>query len=284
MKSEGDILTKSAISLTERKHRIHKYKMVLRKLKQTGISLSLGGGVILLLLMIWEIFSISGWVKPQFSSSPTRVLNKGLEMAASGELWKHTIASGQIFIIGYGLAVLVGVPIGILLGWYKRLNQAFGPVVAAMYTTPRIALMPLFIIWFGLGSSSKIVLVFLSAIFPIIVNMVMGMRSIDGDLTKVAKSYSASQRQIFWTIALPMSVPFLMTALQLATGRALIGVIGAEIFGSKAGLGYMIMYAGATFQTDIVFLGVFIIAAFGIAMDRFWFYLSQRFDAWRGND
>jgi NitT/TauT family transport system permease protein len=283
MKSDGPVLVGAAIAAKE-KHKSDKVRIWKRKWKQSAIGFSLGGGVIFLILIAWEMVSASGWVDPQFSSSPSRVVRKGIELAASGELTKHIWASSQIFIMGYGLAVLAGVPIGILLGWYHRLNQAFGPIVAAMYTTPRIALMPLFIIWFGLGLTSKIAIVFLSAVFPIIVNMAMGMRSIDSDLTKVAKSYNANQRQIFRTIALPMSVPFLMTALQLANGRALLGVVGAEIFGSREGLGLMIMYAGATFQTDTVFLGVLIIASFGIAMDRFWFYLSRRFDAWRGND
>jgi len=261
-----------------------KGSFIKRKWKQTSISTFLGGGVLFVFLLSWELLSLSGAVNPQFTSSPSRIIEKGIELIASGELQTHTLASSQIFIIGYLLAVLVGVPIGILLGWYKRLNQAFGPIIASLYTTPRLALMPLFIIWLGLGNTSKIALVFLSAVFPIIINLVMGMRSIDGNLVKVAKSYNANQWQIFRTIAMPMSVPFLITALQLATGRALLGVVGAEIFGSQAGLGYMIMYAGATFQTDKVFVGVVIIATIGIAMDRFLFYLSKRFDEWRGNN
>jgi ABC-type nitrate/sulfonate/bicarbonate transport system permease component len=256
----------------------------IRRLKQRGLSFTLGGGVILLLLIAWELLSRSGWINPLFSSSPTRVVRSGWELFADGSIWKHIFASGKIFIIGYLMATFSGIPIGILLGWFKKANMAFGPIVAAMYTTPRIALMPIFIIWFGLGNGSKVALVFLSAVFPIIVNMQVAMASIDEDLTKVAKAYGANQRQIFWTIALPISVPFLMTALRLATGRALLGVVGAEVFGGSEGLGYLIQYAGATFQTDKVFVCVMIIAFIGILMDRALLSLNRHFDAWRQNN
>lgn len=255
-----------------------------RKWKNTLYSFGLGSGVILLLLILWELLSRSGWINPLFSSSPSRVAAAGWQAVQDGTIWKHVYASGKIFVIGYVMAVVVGVPTGILLGWFKKANMAFGPIVAAMYTTPRIALMPLFIIWFGLGLGSKVALVFLSALFPVIVNMQMAMKSVDGDLTKVARVYGANQRQIFWTIALPISVPFLMTALQLATGRALLGVVGAEVFGGSEGVGYLIQYAGATFQTDVVFVCVVIIAAIGIIMDRSLLMLNRRFDAWRGHD
>jgi len=285
MKSDGHIALESARSipvLRAPKRKAQRY--VPLKLRRSGLSLLLGGGSIVLLLALWELASRTGMVNPKFASSPSRVFMTGVEMFKGGEIWRHIYASGKIFFAGYLLSVAVGIPAGILLGWFARARMAFAPIVAAMYTTPRIALMPLFIIWFGLGIGSKMALVFMSAVFPIIVNMQMAMRSVDNDLTKVAKAYGANRRQIFFTIALPMSVPFLMTALQLATGRALLGVVGAEVFGGSEGLGYLIQYTGATFQTDKVFVCVTIIAALGIAMDRILMALSRRFDAWRGID
>src|SRR5882724_7749002 len=254
-----------------------------RRLRRLALSVSLSGGAILCLLVSWELLSESGLIDPMFSSSPTRVVASGWQLLWDGNLWKHIAASGYIFVAGYLLAVVVGVPVGILLGWFEKANMAFGGIVAAMYTTPRIALMPLFIIWFGLGMGSKVTLVFLSALFPIIVNMQTAMSTLDGDLARVGRAYGASQRQIFWTIALPLSVPFLITALRLATWRALLGVVGAEVFGGAEGLGYLIQYAGATFQTDKVFVCVFIIAALGIVMDRSLLVINRRFDAWRGS-
>jgi ABC-type nitrate/sulfonate/bicarbonate transport system, permease component len=255
-----------------------------KKLSNAYQSFLLGGGVIVALLLVWEISSNLKLINPTFSSSPSRIAASGWKLIKDGSIFIHIRASGEIFVIGYLMAVLVGVPAGILLGWFKTANKAFGPIVAAFYTMPRIAVMPLFIIWFGLGIGSKLALVFLSAVFPMIVNMQTAVSNIDDDLTKVATVYNASKYQIFWTIALPESVPFLITGLRLATGRALLGVVGAEVFGGAEGLGYLIQYAGATFQTDKVFVCVLIIAAAGIIMDRSLLALSRYFDGWRSSN
>ncbi|KAA0970895.1 ABC transporter permease [Aureimonas fodinaquatilis] len=241
-----------------------------------------GIGVILGLILLWELAVQTGIANPMFSSSPSRIWLAGVELARDGTLWRNTVASGQVFLAGFGLAILVGVPIGVVIGWYDWANRAFSPLVSAFYTTPRIAMMPLFIIWFGLGFGSKLALVFLSAIFPLIVNMQVAMQNTDADLKRVGQAYGATQWQLFRTIALPASVPFLLTGLRLAMGRALLGVVAAEVFGGGQGIGFMIEYAGATFRIDVVFVGVFIIAAFGIIMDRSIYALSRRLDAWRG--
>ncbi len=259
------------------------HQVFVRKFKEEFESVILGGGVIVALLVLWEIASDLRWINPMFSSSPSRIVNSGWKMITDGSIFIHIQSSGLIFIYGYLLAAVVGIPLGIMLGWFKKASQALGPIIAAFYTTPRIAMMPLFIIWFGLGIGSKLALVFLSAVFPLIVNMQAAVSNLDKDLTRVAEAYGANRRQIFWTIALPESVPFLLTGLRLATGRALLGVVGAEVFGGAEGLGYLIQYAGATFQTDIVFVCVIIIAAFGMVMDRSLLALNRRFDAWRGN-
>lgn len=255
-----------------------------RQAKRLIESVALGGGVIVVLLLIWEICSDFKLINPMFSSSPTRIVSALIKLFKKGEIIPHIVASGKVFLIGYGMAVGIGVPAGILLGWFKKVGIAFGPIIAAFYTTPRIALMPLFIIWFGLGIGSKLALVFLSAVFPLIVNMQTAVSHLDKDFTTLAKAYGANQRQIFFTIALPESVPFLMTGLRLATGRALLGVVGAEVFGGSEGLGYLIQYAGATFQVDKVFVCVIIIAAAGIIMDRSLLAFNKRFNSWRSSD
>jgi NitT/TauT family transport system permease protein len=253
------------------------------RLRRNGLGLLLGVGFLCLLLAAWELAGAAHLVDVRFASSPSRVLATGADMLRDGEMWRHVLASGKIFVVGYLLAVAAGVPAGIALGWFSTVRLALSPIVAALNAMPRIALMPLFIIWFGLGLGAKVALVFMSAVIPIVINMQMAMRNVDPDLIRVAKAYGANRWQIFRTVALPMSVPFLITALQIATGRALLGVVVAEVFGGSQGLGYLIQYAGATFQTDKVFVCVALIAAFGIAMDRLLTSASRRFDAWRGS-
>jgi NitT/TauT family transport system permease protein len=252
-----------------------------RKFRENLVSLLLSGGVFVFLFGLWEFASRTALIDPMFSSSPSKVLITGWELLSNGTLLKHTLASGKVFLTGFGLAVLLGVPIGVALGWFKFFNRAFSPLVSAFYTMPRIALMPLFIIWFGLGMGSKVALILLSAIFPLIVNMQVAMQNIDADYKRVGIAYGASQWQLFWTIALPSSVPFLLTGLRLAMGRGLLGVVAAEVFGGAEGLGYLIQYAGATFQIDIVFVGVVVIAAFGVLLDRSFLLVSRRVDSWK---
>jgi NitT/TauT family transport system permease protein len=250
--------------------------------REKRINFLLGTGVIFLFLIGWEVTGRSGMVNPLFTSAPTRVISAGIELIKDGTLFKHLATSGTEFALGYGAAILIGLPVGIMLGWFRMVNASFGPFIAAMQATPRIALMPLFIIWFGLGITSKIVVVMLSAIFPLIVNLQMAMSTIDGDLVRVARSYGATRWQIFRSVALPASVPFLVTGLRLAAGRGLLGVIVAEVFGGSQGIGYMIQYAGSTFQTDKVFAGVLVVALTGIILDVSLHRVGRYFDKWRG--
>jgi NitT/TauT family transport system permease protein len=242
---------------------------------------ALGATTCLAALLLWEWIASSGLINPLFTSSPSRVLRAGRALVTDGTLARHLAVSGQEFAVGYLAAILVGVPAGIALGSFRWLNAAVGPFVSAMYATPRIALMPLFIIWFGLGLTAKVVVVFLSAVFPLIVNMQVAVKTVDEDMVRVATSYGANHWRTFLTITLPASVPFLITGLRLASGRALLGVVAAEVFGGAAGIGYLIEYAGSTFQTDKVFVGVIVVASLGVILDRTLLRLSDHFQAWR---
>jgi ABC-type nitrate/sulfonate/bicarbonate transport system permease component len=250
--------------------------------KEKLLNLFLGSSVIVLFLLSWELLFQFKVVSPLFISAPSRVVLALLTIIKDGSLLKNLTVSAKEFVLGYGAAIIVGLPVGIILGWFKVIKASFGPFIAAMQATPRIALMPLFIIWFGLGITSKIVVVLLSAIFPLIVNLQVAMSTIDSDLVQVSRSYGASRWQIFRSIALPTSLPFLITGLRLAAGRGLLGVIVAEVFGGAEGLGYMIQYAGATFQTDKVFAGVLVVAVTGISLDFALNRLGRHFDRWRG--
>jgi ABC-type nitrate/sulfonate/bicarbonate transport system permease component len=176
---------------------------------------------------------------------------------------------------------VIGVPLGILMGWYSRLDAVLDPFVSALYATPRIALLPLVMIWFGIGIMSKVAIVFLGAIFPILVNTITGVRTVNADFVKVARSFGSSDRQMFLTVALPSSVPLLLTGLRLGIGHALIGIVVGEMYGATHGLGFLIATAGARFQTDKVMVGIIIIAAAGVAMTELLRLIERRFERWR---
>jgi len=235
---------------------------------------------IITFIAIWELLPALGLVQPLFTSSPSRILIAAQWLAANG-LWNDIWISLTEFSIGFSLAVLVGVPLGVLLGWYRRWHAVFDPFITMLYTTPRVALLPLLILWLGIGLGSKIAVVFLGAIFPILMNVTAGMRTIDETLLQCARSFGAKDRQIFTTLALPSSVPFTLSGLRIGVGRALVGVVVGEMVASTGGIGHMMSVAGSTFQTDKVFVGIFLIAGFGYGITSLLNRLERRFDSWR---
>ncbi len=235
----------------------------------------------LIFLAFWETAVALAWVNPLFTSSPSRILRAGYEMFADGSIYPHLAVSGYEFLVGYGMAIIIGVPLGILMGWYGRINAVLDPFVSALYATPRIALLPLLMIWFGIGLMSKIAIVFLGAIFPILVNTITGVRTLHADFVKVARSFGASDRQIFLTVALPSSVPLLLTGLRLGLGHALVGIVVGEMYGATHGLGFLIATSGARFQTDKLMVGILLIAAAGVALTELLRLIERRFERWR---
>jgi ABC-type nitrate/sulfonate/bicarbonate transport system permease component len=220
-------------------------------------------------------------ISPLFFSGPSAIAVKFVELAANGKLLSALAYTGGNFLVGFALAIAVGVPFGILLGWYRRLFYMFDPLVTALYATPRIALYPLFIIWFGIGSPSKIFIVFLSAVLPVLVNTIAGVRNIDPDLLKAARAYCATDRQIFVTVALPSSVPFILTGVRQAIAHGLIGVVIAELFAGSEGIGFMISYAGQIYATDELLVGVLCVTAAGMVLTALAERVQRHFQRWR---
>lgn len=237
----------------------------------------------LFLLFMWELSVYLGWANPLFTSSPLRIISTGYAMFANGNIYPHLAISGFELVVGYGLAIIVAIPLGILLGWYRRLDAAFDPIISALYATPRIALVPLIVIWFGIGLGSKFAIIFLSSVFPILINTIAGVKTVDRDFIKVGRSFGASDSQMFLTVVLPASVPFLLTGLRLGLGHALIGIVVGELYAAQAGIGYLIALSGATFQTDKLMVGIIIIATAGVILTNLLRLIERRFDRWRPN-
>jgi NitT/TauT family transport system permease protein len=231
-------------------------------------------------VIIWELLPALGLVHPLFTSSPSRIFIAAKWLAAN-VLWADIVVSATEFGIGFALSVAVGVPLGIFLGWYPRWRALFDPLISMLYVTPRVALLPLLILWLGIGLVSKIAVVFLGAVFPILINVIAGMRTIDETLLMCARSFGARDRQIFATLALPTCVPFVLAGLRIGVGRALVGVVVGEMVASTGGIGYMMSVAGAMFQTDRVFVGIFLIALFGYSLTSILNRIERRYESWR---
>ncbi|HQT63848.1 MAG TPA: ABC transporter permease [Acidocella sp.] len=232
-------------------------------------------------LLFWQYSVSAGLVNPLFTSSPIRIVRTAIDMFSQGEIYNDIKVSGIEFLWGYALSILVGVPMGILMGWYRRINAIFEPFVSALYASPRIALVPLMVIWFGIGLGSKIAIIFLGAVFPILINMVTGVRTVDRDFIKVARAFGASDRQLFATVVFPSTVPMLLAGLRLGLGHALIGIVVGEMYAATAGIGYMISVAGSTFRTSQVMVGVIMIAGLGVGLTEALRAIERRFERWR---
>ncbi len=244
--------------------------------------LIIGTSAVIVFLLTWEtIGNWAGLINPMFMSAPSLIFKAAWQLFSSGEIWNDLRVSGIEFGWGYLLSVIVGVPFGIATGWYKRMAYTFDPFVNAMNATPRVALLPLVIIWLGIGILSKVGIIFLGAVFPILINARDGVKTTPYNLLTAAKSFGASEWQIFRSVVLPSTLPFIITGLRLGVGRALIGVMVGELYAATAGVGFMITVAGATFQTDKVFVGVFIFAITGMISMELLSRLEAKFDKWR---
>jgi NitT/TauT family transport system permease protein len=241
----------------------------------------IGGGTLAAFLLIWELVERSGVVDPMFISSPTLIAQAGATLVSDPEFWRDVKVSGGEFLYGYATAAAIGIPLGLAMGASRRLSYICSPFIDTLNAVPRVTLLPLIIIWFGIGIWSKVVVVFLGAVIPIVISAHSGVKTNEARFLVMARSFSASRAKIFASIILPGTVPFIFTGLKYGAGRALLGVVVGELYAATAGLGHMIADAGNTFQTDVVLFGVLIFTATGLVVFALLDRLERRFEQWR---
>jgi len=247
-------------------------------------SFILGGGFILLLLVVWE--SIPLWYTlPKgmalFFTTPSKIAAAFYELLRNGQIEKHFYVSATAFLAGLGLSVVVGLPLGLIMGRSAVLENLLDPYVTAANATPRIVFLPLLILWFGIGIWSKILIVFAGAVFPLLINTYIGVKNVNRVLVNVVRSFGANEWQLMKIVVLPNSVPYIIAGLRLAIGRAILGVVVGEFFGSSEGLGYMIASAATNYKVDVVFVGVAIFMALSVILTLAVKHLESRLARWR---
>ncbi|GAB7057981.1 MULTISPECIES: ABC transporter permease [Paenibacillus] len=226
----------------------------------------IGAMTVVVVLAVWEMLYRSGVINPIFLSSPIRIIKVGYQLTQSGVLLDNLLFTLGNFFVGFGLAAVLGIFVGLLMGWYRPLGKALDPFLTAMLGTPRIVLLPLITLWVGVGFSSKVLVVFIAGVFPIILNTMTGVRNLDPNLTRVAGCFGASAIQTFITVALPGSLPQIVSGLRVGIGQSLVGVIAAEMFVSTGGIGYFVAQSSANFNIDRVFVGIIVIVMMGMAI------------------
>ena len=230
-------------------------------------------------LLAWEMLARTA--SPLFIVPVAAVPNALKQQAQNGALWTDLLISLRELGIGFAIALGLGIPLGIILGWSPLLFAAANPFVTAANTVPRIALLPLVIIMFGLGIWSKVTIVALGAVLPILYNMIEAMRSLDLRLLRMARSFGAGDAALFRTVALPFSVPFLVSAIRIAIGRGMTGLITAELVAATAGLGFRMQEAATFFHTGIIYAYMVVIAMIALVLDYAARLLERRAASWR---
>jgi NitT/TauT family transport system permease protein len=241
----------------------------------------LGTLSVVIALTAWQLVANAGIYSILFLPGPWAVAQAFVKLFETSDIWLDIGTSGAELGIGYGMAIVIGLVIGLLMGWYTRFQYTLDPFVNFFYSTPRIVLIPLFIIWFGIDMPSKIAVIFLGALFPIIINTMAGVRNTEAALLRVARSFGASDALIFRRVVLPGSVPFILTGFRLGIGHALTGVVVAELIAARHGVGQLIAIAGQTFQTPKMLAGVLLIAGTGMLLTTILQRIENRFQAWR---
>ncbi|MGB3744159.1 MAG: ABC transporter permease [Xanthobacteraceae bacterium] len=252
--------------------------------KQRAESMALGTAVIVLLLIIWELLPYFVPMKQGtrlFFTVPSRILATLWQMFTSGSIWAPLGVSATAFAIGLALAIAAGLPLGILLGRSSTLNAMFDPFITAFNATPRLVFLPLLMLWLGIGLWSKVAIVFLGALFPLLINTHEGVRNADKLLINVVRSFGANEWDVARLVVIPNSLPFIVVGLRLAIGRAILGVVVAEFFGAQDGLGVLMVRAASSFNVDVVFAGLIIFAALSLIMTGLVKLVEERMNRWR---
>lgn len=236
---------------------------------------------LVIVLVGWELLGRYVLTNPLFFAPLSQVATAAATLWQSGELETDIWVSFSELVYGVFAAIVVGIAIGIGIGISQRAREYTEIYITALYATPLVAVAPLLILWLGIGIVSKAAVVFLTAVFPILINTASGVRATDAHLIEVAQAFCATRRQIIWKVMLPSSVPFMLTGIRLGIGRGIVGVVVGELFGARAGLGYLIFTAGQTFDVPSLFVGVITLAVAGVGLTFAAELVERRALRWR---
>lgn len=233
------------------------------------------------LAAIWEILPRLEVVDPTFLTPLSGVLAAWWDLLLSGELLDHTQASLIRSLSGLALAIIVAIPLGLLIGWYRPVADLLNPVLELFRNTAALALLPVFVLILGLGETSKISIILYACAWPILLNTIAGVKGVDPLLIKSARSMGLPPIRLFQKVILPAAVPTIFTGIRMAGAYSILVLVAAEMVGAKAGLGYLINYAQFNFRVPDMYAGIITISVLGLLFNQFLVRLERRFSTWR---
>jgi NitT/TauT family transport system permease protein len=230
-------------------------------------------------ILTWEIFGRD--INPIFGSYPSAIAAAFWMLVKNGQLVAALMQSMKAFVVGYALAILVGVPLGLVIGRSRFLEAAIGIFITGAYAMPLVALVPLLVLWMGLGFAVKACVVFLMAVFPIVINTWLGVRAVPKTLVEVGKSFVASDFTILRRIVLPATIPYIMAGIKLAVGRGVVAMVIAEFFTAISGLGAIIINAANSFDTARMFVPVIVLMVLATLLNSFVGFIERKVAPWQ---
>jgi ABC-type nitrate/sulfonate/bicarbonate transport system permease component len=235
-------------------------------------------GFLALILIVWQI--VGPHISPIFFTYPSQIAVAFYELTASGDLPYYLGQSLQVMFFGLLAAVVFGIPLAVLMARVRWLDWALDFPVNALYATPLVAIVPLLVLWFGIYLKAKIIVVFLFAVFPILINTYQGVRECDKNMLEVARSFRSSERRVWQDVLLPFALPYIAAGIRLAIGRGLVGMVIAEFYTTISGLGFMITRYANNFEMDKTFVPVIVLMALGVSLTSALKWLERRIAPW----
>ncbi|MFI2279554.1 ABC transporter permease [Nocardia beijingensis] len=237
--------------------------------------------VIALFLLLWQLAPTLGLVDEVFLPPFSVVAQAFADLVVSGEMWTHVSASLSRSLAGYSLALVAGIPVGIAIAWYKPVADFLNPILEMFRNTAALALLPVFLLILGIGETSKVAIVVYASFFPILLNTITGVRTVDPLLVKSAASLGFSPIRLFQKVILPAALPSIFTGLRMAAASSILVLLAAEMFGARAGLGYLITAAQQNFAIPNMYAGILAISLLGLAFNGLLVALERRLSRWR---
>ena len=232
-------------------------------------------------LAVWEVTANVGILRRSLVSSPSRIWQAAVIDFGSGTIWPHITTSFTEFAVGFVASIVIGIPLGLLIGWFRRADYFLSVLLAGLNATPNVALIPLIVLIAGIGLESKVIVVFLSAFFAVVVTTFTGIQSTARRHLEITRSFGGSRWLAFRTVALPSTIPFILSGIRIGAGRALVGVVSAELLSANVGVGFYISLYGTFLDTSRVMLGIVLFGVFGVILGELIRVAERRFEVWR---
>lgn len=233
------------------------------------------------ILIIWETISRTGVISESYLPAPTSILSVGWKMLISGEIHENVLASLYRIAIGYAIGGALGIIVGILLGFSRWLDAMLMPVVYSIYPIPKIALLPLFILWLGIDETPKITLIAIGVFFPVVINTYTGVRNVDPSLIKAAATFGSTRFNIMRKVILPASLPMIFAGLKISAGYSMLLLVSAEMIAAEKGVGAMILHYGNMLMTTNMMVGILVLIVMGLALNRLLVWLEIKLLPWK---